>query len=163
MLTGSSVEAAVLASVSAASSRALPSSPLSRQAERRLCPRQQPGAGGQQPDKADKPCHADNGGNRHGGKRQQQQAHRAHPHAEQPGLALLDREQQRLPVQRKDRCAADQHDRHREPHPAAGHGGQTAHDPILDAGQPFLGVGGQLEQHQQRLGQRVDGDARQHQ
>ena len=38
MLTGSSVEAAVLASVSAASSRALPSSPLSRQAERRLCP-----------------------------------------------------------------------------------------------------------------------------
>lgn len=85
MLTGSSVEAAVLASVSAASSRALPSSPLSRQAERRLVPRQQPGAvGGQQPDKADKPRHADNGGNRHGGKRQQQQTHRTHPHTEQP-------------------------------------------------------------------------------
>ena len=32
-----------------------------------------------------------------------------------------------------------------------------------DAGQLLLGVGGQLEQHQQRLGQRVDGDARQHQ
>ena len=38
MLTGSSVAATVLAMVSAASSSVLPTSPLSRLVERRLCP-----------------------------------------------------------------------------------------------------------------------------